>query len=168
MKKILVLMLVLGFASMATAALSLYVNGAPAESSTITLQTSETIWIGVYSDGTTDQGKHSGIVILDPSGLGQPGAWTGASIDHLQIPGGFVGVSPPVGIFVQTNADTGLFIGPGISSEFEFHCTGIGDVDLLLLDDLYGPVGFLTIHQIPEPITMALLGLGGLFLRRRR
>jgi hypothetical protein len=26
----------------------------------------------------------------------------------------------------------------------------------------------LTIHQIPEPATMALLGLGGLFLLRRR
>jgi hypothetical protein len=31
-----------------------------------------------------------------------------------------------------------------------------------------GELGDLVIHQIPEPMTIALLGLGGLFLRRRR
>jgi hypothetical protein len=31
-----------------------------------------------------------------------------------------------------------------------------------------GDLGDLVIHQIPEPMTIALLGLGGLFLRRRR
>jgi hypothetical protein len=31
-----------------------------------------------------------------------------------------------------------------------------------------GDLGDLIIHQIPEPMTIALLGLGGLFLRRRR
>jgi len=33
---------------------------------------------------------------------------------------------------------------------------------------LEGDLGDLVIHQIPEPMTIALLGLGGLFLRRRR
>jgi hypothetical protein len=31
-----------------------------------------------------------------------------------------------------------------------------------------GDLGDLIIHQVPEPMTIALLGLGGLFLRRRR
>jgi len=31
-----------------------------------------------------------------------------------------------------------------------------------------GDLGDLVIHQIPEPMTIALLGLGGLFLRRRK
>lgn len=70
------------------------------------------------------------------------------------------------------------------------HCDGVGPVtlDLTLMgsthyweysnpsglpygDDAYateGDLGDLVIHQIPEPMTIALLGLGGLFLRRRR
>jgi hypothetical protein len=74
------------------------------------------------------------------------------------------------------------------------HCTGDGYVQLdLTLQDtasryspdyspagdgpygsdgwhalLEGDLGDLTIHQVPEPMTIALLGLGGLLLRRRR
>jgi hypothetical protein len=66
-----------------------------------------------------------------------------------------------------------------------FHCNASGNVTLTLLqviatdtgnmDDefneiyTYSPGIFDTqvIHQIPEPFTMGLLGLGGLFLRRR-
>ena len=56
-----------------------------------------------------------------------------------------------------------------------FTCTDLGDVTLTLFG--YGGiypandyVGFDTvvIHQVPEPITLGLLGLGGLFLRRRK
>jgi hypothetical protein len=36
------------------------------------------------------------------------------------------------------------------------------------VDLVEGDLGDLVIHQIPEPMTIALLGLGGLFLRRRR
>jgi len=36
----------------------------------------------------------------------------------------------------------------------------------LTLTMVYG--GALEIHVVPEPITIALLGLGGLFLRRRK
>ena len=55
----------------------------------------------------------------------------------------------------------------------DFHCEAMGDVTLLLVE--VPPAGGLgqvwdsqVIHQIPEPITFALLGLGGLFLRRRK
>ena len=172
MKKVLVLMLVLGCASMATAGLSLYVNGAPAETSTISIYPSDYIMIGVYSDGTMPDGKHSGAVILDPSALGQYpvlGAWTGATVDYDTVITGHYVVAPggPVGIFYHTSAVLGEVLPAGLWSEFEFHCNGVGDIDILLADDAGAPA-FLTIHQIPEPITMALLGLGGLFLRRRK
>ena len=57
------------------------------------------------------------------------------------------------------------------------HCEGIGEVTLTLAS-IYDPgtgepvsitvMDTQVIHQIPEPMTFALLGLGGLFLRRRK
>jgi hypothetical protein len=51
----------------------------------------------------------------------------------------------------------------------DFHCDGPGTVTLILFDS--GTLEILdtqVIHQAPEPMTVALLGLGGLFLRRRK
>jgi len=50
-----------------------------------------------------------------------------------------------------------------------FHCERYpGDVTLTLFDVNLGVLDSQVIHQIPEPMTMVLLGLGGLFLRRRK
>jgi len=79
---------------------------------------------------------------------------------------------------------------PGIALDhIAIHCDGLGDVYIVAGVDrtggsLYGPVvwygggqagtdleattGQLIVHQIPEPMTVLLLGLGGLFLRRRK
>ena len=59
--------------------------------------------------------------------------------------------------------------------DIAFHCEGEGDaiVELYTASEV-GTAGIWTlrdtliIHQIPEPVTMALLGLGGLALLRRR
>jgi hypothetical protein len=53
--------------------------------------------------------------------------------------------------------------------EIMFHCVGPGDVTLMLFDaDTLTVVDTQVIHQIPEPATMLLLGLGSLLLRRRK
>ena len=49
-----------------------------------------------------------------------------------------------------------------------FHCEGLGEAVLTLFDPDLGVLDSQQIHQIPEPLTFALLGLGGLFLRRRK
>jgi hypothetical protein len=50
-----------------------------------------------------------------------------------------------------------------------FHCEGQGDVTLVLVDYETGEVvDTQVIHQIPEPMTLALLGLGALVMARSR
>ena len=168
MKKVLVLMLVLGFASMASAGLSLWVNGAPAESSSITMLTSEIAQIGLYNDGSVD--KSIGYLTIQP---GDPGSWTGGYLVHPPAQGGvptYAYYYAPINGFIFYNADA----NPanlnlvGLLAEFEFHCDGIGDVTIDYSDAGLGPMDTLVIHQIPEPMTIGLLGLGGLFLRRRK
>jgi hypothetical protein len=53
--------------------------------------------------------------------------------------------------------------------EIIFHCTGGGDTVLTLVTaDLQVVEDIQIIHNIPEPMTIALLALGGLLLRRRK
>lgn len=96
------------------------------------------------------------------------------------------------GIGEVTAVAPSAILGPAdILWDMFLHCDGPGDVtiDLTLfglsqysifggaggpedatewIDMTEGDLGDLVIHQIPEPITMALLGVGGLLLRRRR
>jgi copper(I)-binding protein len=51
-----------------------------------------------------------------------------------------------------------------------FHCDGPGDATIALVDDDGQIVDSQVVHQIPEPATMMLLGLGGVLaaIRRKR
>ena len=169
MKKVLVLMLVLGIASMATAGLTITVNGMPAEDSSIVLAPSDYVLIGLYNDGSVDQ--TIGYMAIESG----PGSWTGVGGTYYppSVPSAYatyIGFTSGLGdTWVMINAEpTVAKMGVGIVGEFEFHCDDIGEVVLVYSDDLQQVHDTLIIHQIPEPVTMGLLGLGGLFLRRRK
>ena len=164
MKKLLVLMLVLSLVSAANAAISLSVNGevAPPE---ITIAPSDIIVIDIQSDGTTSYPFW--LYAYDgPGTLSNPRAAQG-DLTELVRTLSYTGYTC-YDIFVGDSAG-GLV--PGAGFLFDFHCDGPGDVLITLNDyNTYEVIDSLTIHQvdIPEPMTLSLLGLGGLFLRRRK
>ena len=170
MKKLLVLMLVLGIASAANASLLISVDGVtdPPDSS-ITIAPSDWVTIDVESDGLTNSLTEVYLSIIGPGSLdisagtvyGEPGVPIEKLVDlgdgmyyiDLMLTGG----PPPPDIPEGTVVDL-----------IEFHCDDLGDVTLLLGSTPMGSeFDSQVIHQ-PEPMTIALLGLGGLFLRRRK
>ena len=184
MKKVLAFVLVLGMASLANAALTLQVatdgqhnprindpqGGEPFEpflDSEIFLQPTDTIWIGIHND----QGVQYDAVVL----IYGPGSWTGgiSVIGYPYVIPVAYGVAPPYTpsyVALAYASTSAVYDGliPGVGLDFEFHCDGLGPVTIMVQDLDTGQTDQLLIHQIPEPMTMALLGLGGLGLLRRR
>ena len=163
MKKFLVLALVLSVASLATAGLSL--NGpaimAPSDIATIEL---------VADPG---EGGLLYVVVLE----GDPGTLltgaAGPAAGDLGEALGYVEGGWNSSGYELTVADSGGILPGGIVGLFDFHCDGPGDVVIRVYNDAVGyeigdEVAALTITQIPEPATMALLGLGALVLRRKK
>ena len=177
LRPLLILTVVLGMASMASAGLSLVVGGVEVGDS-ITINPSDTIWIGVYDD---TGGVPFGGAVSIAEGSGANGSWTGGNGYYAPpaTPGGYnmyIGyLSPAYGNeygdiwYIVDQAATTVMPSAGLQGEYEFHCDAAGDVVInLTAPDLVTILDTITITQIPEPITMALLGLGGLLLRRRK
>jgi hypothetical protein len=177
MKKLLTFMLVLGIASSANATLSL-VSSAGLTLDPMGVSNPSITVIGIYND-TAEPGQGKMTYLGIPAGsLGQ---WTGnATINVPPALGGtntYYGVvDPGTGIGTNDLWESNLGVasvnpyGIGVLAGYEFMCTGApGDVVITLYaDDIATPISSITIHQVPEPITFGLLGLGGLFLRRRK
>ncbi len=77
---------------------------------------------------------------------------------------------------ISSAADSGTNLGMGVANplaKIDFQSGSPGDVTLNLYR--YDGLGWvqsntynMTIHEIPEPITLVFLGLGGLLLRRKK
>lgn len=182
MKKFLVLTLVLGMASLANATLSIVVDGADVEE--ITINELDTIMIGVYED-TDGSANYTGqtqvLVALLTTDLA---SWTG--VTEVYSPPAIIPTSSDVWTYYGTGVDPTLdvyygnfasgsptdYALAGIFGELELQCNAASDIDdvtvIMYSATDMSELDRVTIHQIPEPMTFALLGLGGLFLRRRK
>ena len=171
MRRLLVLMLVLGIASAASAAtVAVYTNTTQGvDALTNDAAIGDTIVITVGLDAASAGGSAGFSIDVDHSTGGVAavlGVWT-------MPPVASVAPFPPTGeSFILGNGIIGLPANPGdyFSATFQVPASALGlDIDVAYNGSIAGgtPAGA-KLPVIPEPITIALLGLGGLFLRRRK
>ena len=173
MKKILVLMLVLGMASMATAALTITGPSSVVAGGTVTMYVTadaasavsgETAWVwidyAIYPASTGD-------ALSNITKLAAMGGTLSAILDTTTYAPDafkFVGANDP------PNPPEELLVGNWVSFDLTAVTTTQGNSIILnLMDANFNIIaGGKTVAVIPEPMTIGLLGLGGLFLRRRK
>ncbi len=165
MRKLLVLFLVLGLTSAANA-LFITVDDQEGESFEVDLTTTITVvsedassWLGYIIVEEGGAGSLENTVILDAAGdLGAAAAYT-----ELGWGTGY-----------EISASMGPAGNPAIAagSQFSFDYVGaVGDtatISLFVDPEYTTPVASVNVTVVPEPMTVLLLSLGALFLRRRR
>ena len=168
MRKLLILTVVLGMASLATA--SVVVSGP-----------TEVLAGGTYSYSVTGtsadtSSSYLGYVWVDyPTYSGMVSS-PGQNTDNLTGPfSGYTTGYLPDGFYFIAATTPGLtevFAGEWFTFDVTIPTDAASSTTfgIDILDGSFGVVqdAALSIHVIPEPMTMALLGLGGLFLRRRK
>ncbi|MCK4959816.1 MAG: PEP-CTERM sorting domain-containing protein [Planctomycetes bacterium] len=174
MKKLVLLTLVLGMASLANAGLEL----SPV---TATANPSDMVGLSVVvdADGLADAAdyRYLAIVVQGAEGTISGGSAAAGNLTADQL-GNTISYFP----LVAGEAGIDWYVGDSGGVSFAAGTTMIDSIDFHMLAEdptpavisLYASAGFAsyeivdTLTITPEPVTMALLGLGGLFLRRRK
>jgi len=165
MRKLLVLFLVLGLASAANAML-ITVDDLEGDSfevgitSTITVVSEDTSsWLGYIFVDEGGAGSLENVVILDAAG-------------NIASATTFTEVSLGTGYELTAAMSPGGVPAIAAGSQFSFDYVGeIGDtatISLFIDPEYTTPVASVNVTVVPEPMTVLLLSLGALFLRRRR
>ena len=110
--------------------------------------------------GTLALGIANGLGSLDATNMLTKTGVTAALTDDALAAASFGIQNPFVSLDVTTAITSGLLV-----RNVGFHCEGPGDVTMYLVDNNGEVLDSQVIHQIPEPMTMALLGIGGLAMR---
>jgi len=165
MRKTLVLILVLGLASAANAML-IKVDEQEGDSFEVDIKSTITVvsddsssWLGYIIIEEGGAGSMENVVILDAAGdIGAAAAYTEAGW----------GTGFELTASMSPNGNPAVAAG----SQFSFDYVGaIGDtatISLFVDPEYTTPVASVNVTVVPEPMTVLLLGLGALFLRRRR
>ena len=158
MKKLIILLLVLGLATAANATVLTW----SVDAVTINTDVSDTVvvqlaaddaegfsskWVGNYSSTVADI---TGVVALAAAG-------DDATVSESTGDWWNIGSSDSASPFNIASGD-----------QYDVTIKGLVNGTYTVGSDSYGTNDTLTITVIPEPMTIALLGLGGLFLRRRK
>ena len=165
MKKLIVAMLVVGLASVASAGLALdvFVDGAPyadnvSAGSVVTLNFKDTV-------GGALMGGFGAVNI----GIDQ-GTFTSVTAHPGTLGNGFTGAADGAG-FAVTGDMTYMFTpapADNVVLSIVFEATGTPIEVAVAGGYNAADISGLSTTLVPEPMTLGLLGLGGLFLRRRK
>jgi len=163
MRKFLILFLVLVLSSAANAML-IKVDDMEGESFEVDLETTITVvsedassWLGyiIIEEG----GAGTNPVVLDAAGdLGAAEAYSEAGWgDGYQLS---ASMSP--------SGDPSIAVGSQFSLDYVGAVGDTATISLFVDPEYTTPTASVSVTVVPEPMTIILLGLGGLFLRRRR
>jgi hypothetical protein len=169
MKRLLMMMLVLGMASVANAVLIQVDGQDPGQ--TVDVREGLTSVISVVSEGAS---SWLGYIIIEEGGTGALG--DAARLDAAGDMGAVLpyteagwGVGYELTVSMNQGGVPAIAVGPQFTMNYSGGVLGDTATISLFLDPEYGvPADSVAITIVPEPMTVILLGLGGLFLRRRK
>ena len=165
MKKLIVLILVLGLAPAADAVL-IQVDGQIGE----TFEVQEKATITVVSENDLNW---LGYLIIEDGGLGALSNPVGTALVGDPALSGATpyteaGWGDGYEITVAGSASSPVGVGPQFSFDFAGTLGDTAKISLFLDPEYDVPAASVGVNVVPEPTTILLLGLGGLFLCRRR